>query len=140
MLHFIPLLLVLRMLKQTNDPLEVIVASEADNDLPCPTAVAADLDWCTQLLLKALASSRILRWRCWALRLGGLLSRVTFLGTLKNGQVLLDPPRAPLFLNNLRQNICNLRFIQANQRPDLPLAQLAIDYCLAHYLRQAQEA
>ena len=101
MLHFIPLLLILRTLKQTNDPLEVIVASEADNDLPCPAAVAADLDWCTQLLLKALASSRILRWRCWALRLGRLLSRVTFLGTLKNGQVLLDPPRAPLFLNNL---------------------------------------
>ena len=62
MLHFIPLLLVLRMLKQTNDPLEVIVASEAYNDLPCPAAVATDLDWCTQLLLKALASSRILRW------------------------------------------------------------------------------
>ena len=101
MLVFCILLLVLRMLKQTNDPLEVIVASEADNDLPCPAAVATDLDWCTQLLLKALASSRILRWRCWALRLGSLSSRVTFLGTLKNGQVLLDPPRAPLFLNNL---------------------------------------
>ena len=44
MLHFIPLLLVLCMLKQTNNPLEVIVASEADNDLPCPAAVATDLD------------------------------------------------------------------------------------------------
>ena len=101
MLHFISLLLVLRMLKQTNDPLEVIVASEADNDLPCPAAVAADLDWCTQLLLKALASSRILWWWRWALRLGGLLSRVTCLGALKNSQVLLDPPRTPFFLNNL---------------------------------------
>ena len=101
MLHFIPLLLVLRMLKQTNDPLEVIVASEADNDLPCPTAVATDLDWCTQLLLKALAGSRILwRW-CWALCLGGLLGRVTCLSALENSEVLLDPPRAPLFLNNL---------------------------------------
>ena len=53
MLHFIPLLLVLRMLKQTNDPLEVIVASEADNDLPRPAAVATDLDWCTQRWLAA---------------------------------------------------------------------------------------
>ena len=111
MLHFIPLLLVLRMLQQTNNPLEVIVASEADDDLPCPAAITADLDWCTQLLLKALASSRILRWRCWALSLGGILSRVTLLGTLKNGQVLLDSPRAPLFLNNLRQNIGNLCFV-----------------------------
>ena len=101
MLHFILLLLVLRMLKQTNDPLEVIVASEADNDLPCPAAIATNLDWRTQLLLEALASSRILRWWRWALRLGGLLSRVTCLGTLKNSQVLLDPPRAPFFLNDL---------------------------------------
>ena len=85
MLVFCILLLALCMLKQTNDSLEVIIAGEADNDLPRPAAVTTDLDWCTQLLLKALASSRILRWRCWALRLGGLLSRVTFLGTLKNG-------------------------------------------------------
>ena len=67
------------------------------------------------------------------------MSRVTCLGALENSEVLLDSPRTPLFLNNLGQNIRNLRFIQANQRPNLPLAQLAIDHCLAHYLGQAQE-